>query len=368
MKPAWIAVLALTVHVTAAAKPDPTPSFVFIDGSERLTRRIDCAAWRDRPGFAIAVLHRDELLLREDCGLARIEGRVPIGPTTRFHLGQASKLFTAAAVLRLHDQGQLRLDDTVAEHLSEMPAWAQQVRVIHLLQHTSGLPDPFDAARPTQPLDHARVMRFLRREPELSFVPGSAFASNDADYALLAAIVERVSGQSFAGYLEREIFRPARLEHTTLYGDGPNEAGERALGYREAKDGFAPDDDPTLALAGARGIFTTLDDLRRFQRALLGDALLEPETVALMFHVPRTLAGKKSPMGMGFRDATVTSSHPHHAGLRAFAANGSAPGFWSTLTYYPDEELTIILLANTGEVPQFLDGSFRDFLISVPTR
>jgi CubicO group peptidase (beta-lactamase class C family) len=369
MKPAWIVVLALTCHLTAAARPDPAPSFLFVDGSERLSRRIDCAAWRDRPGFAIAVLHRDELLLREDCGLAKLDGRVPIGPSTRFHLGQTSTLFTAAAVLRLHDQGQIDLDDTLAEYFPELPAWAQQVRVMHLLQHTSGLPDPLDAARPTQPLDGNRMMRFLRREPELSFAPGSDFAANDADYAILAELVERVSGQSFADYLEREVFRPARLEHTAIYEGARVEIPDRALGYREASDRFVPaDDDPAVALAGARGIFTTLDDLRRFQRALLGDVLLEPDSVAIMLHTPLTLKGKQSPLGMAWHDATVTSAQPRHAGLRGYAASGSAAGFWSTMTYYPDEELTIILLANTDEPPPFAADSFREFLISVPTR
>ena len=368
MKPAWIVVLGLTFHLAAAAKPDPIPSFVLIDGSERLSRRIDCAAWRNRPGFTIAVMHRDQLLLREDCGLARVEGQVPIGPTTRFNLGEASTLFTAAAVLRLRDQGQVGLDDTLATHFPELPVWAQQVRVMHLLQHTSGLPDPYEGGRPSPPLDGSRVVRFLRREPELAFAPGTGFAANDADYTLLAELVERISGQSFADYLEREVFRPARLEHTTLYEEARFEIPDRALGYRQTRDGFVPDEDPAVVLTGARGIFTTLDDLRRFQRALLDEALLEPESVAMMFHVPLTLAGKKSPMGMAWRDDTVTSLHPRHAGLRGFAASGSPPGFWSTLTYYPDEELTIILLANTSDPPPFLADAFRDFLISVPTR
>jgi len=368
MKPAWIVVLAVTSHLTAAASSSPIPTFVFVDGSERLAERIDCAAWRDRPGFSIAVLHRDVLLLREDCGLARIEGRVPIGPTTRFHLGQASKVFTAAAVLRLYDQGQIDLDDTVSAHFPELPGWAQHIRVMHLLQHTSGLPDPLGPGRPSQPLDSSRVMRFLRREPELSFAPGSGFAANEADYVLLAELVERVTGRRFADYLEREVFRPARLEHTTLYDETQLEIPDRAVGYRETRGGFVPDDDLTLTLSGARGIFTTLDDLRRFQRALLGDTVLEPDTAEMMFHMPLTLTGKKSPMGMGWLDETVMSQHPRHAGLRGFSVSGSPAGFWASLTYYPDEELTIILLANTGEAPPFLAGSFRDFLISVSVR
>jgi len=369
MRVAWVAVLAAVAAVPSYAHGTPIPRFVFVDGSERLAERIDCPDRESRPGFAIAVLHGDEVLLREDCGLADLERREPIGPETRFYVGQIGKTFTAAAVLRLYEKRQLGLDDPLARHFPELPAWAQRVRVMHLLNHTSGVPDPPDTPGPRSAdrLDNARVMGFLRRQSELSFEPGSGFSPSDSAYVLLAELVERVTGTPFAEHLKREIFLPLGLEHTSVFDESEPEIPDRAVGYRGNKRGFVVDDYRGAA-TGAGGIFTTVDDLLRWHRALIEHRLLEPRTTAMMFDMPLTLTGRQSGMGMGWSDETVDSRRPRYEGLRAFGAIDTLGGFAASLTFYPDEELTIVLLANTGELPDFLADSYSEFLIRVPTR
>jgi len=304
-------------------------------------------------------------VLREDCGLADLERGVPIGPQTRFHVGAAGQTFTAAAVLMLHERGQLGLDDPVSRHFPELPAWAQRVRVLHLLNHTSGLPDP--TPRTGETVERTAVLGFLRRLGEPSFEPGSDLAPSDSAYVLLAELVQRVTGTPFAEHLEREIFRPLGLEHTSVFDEREHEIPDRATGYRPGRHGFVVEDGPIDA-AGAGGIFSTVDDLLRWHRALIEHRLLGPRTTAMLFHMPLTPAGGQSRLGLGWSDETVDSRRPRYAGLRAFGAIDTPAGYAASLTYYPDEELTILLLANTGELPEFLPDAFEEYLIRVPDR
>lgn len=251
--------------IVPAPTADPTP---YVAPSE-LARQIDAAfneqvAQRQFSG-AVLIVHRGEMLLRKGYGYADLAHQIPITPATVFRIGALTKPLTAAAILRLVAQGKLQVEDPLCPYLDDCPAAWAPITIHHLLSSTSGIPNHVvrDKTARATPLELVAPTYDL----PLAFAPGTGFALSQTDYMLLGMVIERVSGQPYAVFMREQIFEPLGMPMTG-YADAPPGL---AVGYR----GQAPADamHPSVGYA-AFGLFSTLDDLYRFDQALIDGAVL----------------------------------------------------------------------------------------------
>jgi len=230
----------------------------------------------------------------------------------------------------------------VRRWLPELPPAASSVTLRHLLSHTSGLPDYEDLMDPadSRQVHDADVLALLAREDRLDFTPGTAYRYSNSGYALLALIVGRASGQDFATFLQQRIFGPLHMTHTVAHQDGVDTVTARAYGYSWLDGRWQrTDQSTTSAVLGDGGIYSSLDDLARWDAALYDDRLLSAASRRAMFS-PAT--------------ATTEPDVPHYGfGWRLNGRmqwhSGESIGFRNVILRYPDRHLTVIVLSNRND-------------------
>ncbi|HEX8389393.1 MAG TPA: serine hydrolase domain-containing protein, partial [Sphingomonas sp.] len=267
---------------------------------------IDAAAARTvaqgGAGLVVAVARDGRPLFRRGYGRADLEHRAPVTPDTVFRLASITKQFTAAAVLRLVEQGRLRLEDPVAKHLPGFPG-GERTTLRHLLTHTSGVPDHSEdpSGVPTKALAKTgdEMLAWIARlAVRPAFAPSEKWAYSNSNYVLLGLVVERAAGRPLAQVFVDELFRPAGLTRTAF--DEPGDlVPNRARGYRKTKAGVVNADAIHWTMPGAAGgLRSTADDLVRWSDALFGGRVLRPESLALMTEPGRLADGRTTRWGM----------------------------------------------------------------------
>ncbi len=238
---------------------------------DALLREYDGAV----PGAALLVVHNAESLIRVARGLACIESGIAATPATNYRLASLSKQFTAAAILLNVQDGRLGLDDRARRWLPTLPRAADRITIRQLLTHTSGLVDYEDAvpASLARQLRDSDVLAILETQDRTYFAPGAEYRYSNSGYALLALIVEGTSGLGFATFLRERIFLPLGMTGTVAHEEGTSTVGERAYGYSRTQDSWTrTDQGPTTAVLGDGGIYSSIDDLAKWDAALGGAA------------------------------------------------------------------------------------------------
>ena len=245
--------------------------------SEPAAVRVDrlFAQWdkRDSPGCSVAISRGGDTLYERGYGAANIELGVPISPATVFHAASVSKIFTAMSIMILAQRGKLSLDDDVRKYLPEFPEYRNKLTIRHLLSHTAGLRDVFElqalaAPGPGSREPNEQFVNILAHQRELNFEPGSEWQYSNGGYLLLAAIVNRVSGQSLRDFAATNIFRPLGMKDTRFHDDPTEIIPNRASGYSPSDGGprLAVSADPG-GIVGNAGLFTTAKDLIRWAQS-----------------------------------------------------------------------------------------------------
>ena len=237
----------------------------------------------------VLVARGDEVLLSEGYGSANLEWNIKNAPSTKFRLGSITKQFTAAAILKLAEQGKLAVDDTVKTHWSGAPAAWDAITIRHLLTHTSGVPNltsfPDMQTWKLQQSTPLKTIGYFRDKP-LDFAPGERMSYSNSGYIVLGYLVERVSGQDYAQFLRDSIFEPLGMKdtgydlHATIL---PN----RASGYTMTTSGLrnAPYIDMTVPF-GAGALYSTTEDLLRWTQGLFGGRVLSAASLEAMTTPP----------------------------------------------------------------------------------
>jgi CubicO group peptidase (beta-lactamase class C family) len=296
----------------------------------------------DGPGAALLVLHDGEAVVHRGYGYADLEAGVRITPQTSFRLASISKQFTAAAALLLAEDGDLHLDDPARRWLPELPASADDITLHHLLTHTSGLVDYEDLMAPdaTAQIHDADVLRLLAAHDRLYFAPGSDYRYSNSGYALLALVVERVSGMRYADLLRARIFEPLHMDGAVAFEDGVSAVAHRAYGYSFENGAWRrTDQSSTSAVLGDGGIYASIDDLAKWDAALYNDRLLSDASRALAFaaHAP-TDEPDVDAYGYGWRLHGETLWH-----------SGETIGFRNVIVRWPKRRLTVVVLSNRND-------------------
>ena len=292
------------------------------------------------PGASVLVLRNGVPVVRRSYGLADLELHAPASSATNYRLASVTKQFTAAAILLLTEAGKLQLDDPVRKWLPELPEAAQPVTIRHLLTHTGGLIDYEDFVPDEGPQVHdADVLRLLATPNRTYFAPGSSYRYSNSGYALLALIVERASGQRFSQFLHDRIFAPLGMQATVAFEDGVSTVPSRAYGYSAGSDAWArTDQSTTSAVLGDGGIYSSTNDLAKWDAALYDDRLLRKESRELAF-TPATHTDNPSvDYGFGWRISGETLWH-----------SGETRGFRNVIIRYPERKLTVIVLTNRND-------------------
>lgn len=299
------------------------------------------------PGAVVLVVDRDEVVTRS-YGLAEIETARPVTPGTNFRLASLSKHFTATAITLLVADGKLRYDDALATALPGLPAWARGVTVRQLLHHTSGLPDYEEFVPDTQTAQvrDADVPRLIAQASGPRFAAGTKYDYSNTGYALLALIVERASGTRFADFLRERIFMPLGMTTTVAHEEGRSTVAERAFGYTVSDSGIRrTDQSSTSAVLGDGGIYSSVTDLLKWERALSAHTLVGRAEQELAWTAGTLVGGGSSGYGFGWfvNDDRGRKRLRHH---------GESRGFTNAILRYPERRLTIVVLTNrTGGAP-----------------
>jgi CubicO group peptidase (beta-lactamase class C family) len=302
-------------------------------------------------------------IFRNAYGYADREAKIKNNLDTRFRLGSMNKMFTSVAIAQLVQAGKLKYTDTVAQLLPEYPdkEIAQKVTVHHLLTHTSGLGDIFGPAF-SEKKDALREVRDyvqLFAGKPLRFEPGQGWSYSNAGFIVLGLIVERVSGQSYYDYVQKNIYDAAGMKSSGSY-PKTDKIQNLAVGYmRQGPGGPIVPNWDTLPWRGmsAGGGDSTLEDLLRFDRALRTHKLLNKELTETV------TSGKVQPgrdvdskYAYGFEDVRI-------AGHRVVGHGGGAPGMNALLDMYLDNGYTVVVLSNFGPpAAQRVGGYIRERL------
>ncbi|MBV8181229.1 MAG: beta-lactamase family protein [Mycobacterium sp.] len=295
----------------------------------------------DAPGASVLVLHDGEPVVRASYGLADLEAGMPTTPETNYRLASMTKQFTAASILLLAEDGSLTLDDHAHEWLPSLPQAAETVTIRHLLTHTSGLIDYEDLIPETfiAQLHDADVVRLLETQDRTYFRPGTGYRYSNSGYALLARIVQRASGKTFATFLRDRIFQPLAMFNTVAYEEGISTVNHRAFGYTEEAGWWnRTDQDPTSAVLGDGGIYSSIDDLAKWDAALYDSRLLQPSSLRAAFTPATRTDDPKVEYGYGWRITGETLWH-----------SGESVGFRNVIVRYPKRHMTVIVLTNRNE-------------------
>lgn len=294
----------------------------------------------------VVVVYKNVPLFFYSRGYRHLSRKEPLDRNTVFQLASVSKAFTAMAIMLLHQRHKLNIEDRVVNYLTEFP-WPD-VKIIHLLQHTSGLPNYMyfiDNQWPKdKPLTYNDVLKSLKSpEAQLLFKPGSRFDYSNTGYALLAMIVEKVSGQPFHVFLRQNIFEPLQMNNTFAWNKETFDTITNiATGFKRSGKGYysvAPD--PLDEISGDKSIYSTIEDLLKWEKAWTSNILVEDSLLERAFNQTVLSRDKSHEYGFGWRiirsDTTYRIFH-----------NGMWNGFTSAFHRFVNDSITIILLSNTN--------------------
>lgn len=300
------------------------------------------------PGVAVAVVRDGAVLLRRGYGLASLEHRVPITPTTVFDVASVSKQFTGLAVAMLVEQGKIRLADDVHAYIPELGDLGHPITIDHLLHHTSGIRDwPGTLALAGWRFDDViafdQILAMAYRQRTLNFVPGAEYTYSNTGYNLLAEVVARVTGQSFRAWTDAHLFRPLGMADSHFRDDHTEVIRDRASGYARAPDGSYRSTPDNLVALGSSSLFSTVDDLARWV------ANFDDPTVG--GRGPMTLARTRGVLNDGSAIPYAFGiSHGEYRGAPTLSHSGGWASFSTFVLHFPRQRLGVVVLANSGSI------------------
>jgi CubicO group peptidase (beta-lactamase class C family) len=293
------------------------------------------------PGTSVLVVHEGLPVVRRSYGMADLEQKILAAPVTNYRLASMTKEFTAAAILLLMEDGRLNLDDPIRKWLPSLPEAADPITIRELLTHTSGLIDYEDVipADSNAQVHDADVLHLLETQNHLYFPAGSAYRYSDTGYSLLSLIVARVSGQDFATFLRERIFKPLKMQNTVAFEEGISVVAHRAFGYSLQQGQWQRTDQSlTSAVLGDGGIYSSIDDLAKWDAALYDGRLLKPATLKLAFAAATQTDDPNVQYGFGWRISGESLWH-----------SGETMGFRNVIIRFPKQRLTVIVLSNRND-------------------
>jgi len=312
------------------------------------------------PGAAVLVVRDGAVIFERGYGVSDLRSLHKVDARTNFRLASCTKQFTAMAVMLLVHDGKLHYEDSLTDVFHDFPEYGKSITIRNLLNHTSGLLDYEDLmvkpAVGTPPeripqIKDAGVLSLLKQQKTTKFPPGTHWDYSNSGYAVLAMVVEKVSGQSFGDFLHDRMFVRLDMKQTVAYEKGKNPVSNRAFGHtHEGGAWHEQDQSPTSAVLGDGGIYSSLDDLAKWDRALahhtvLTEAEMKPAITPVNMADGSVQEPDGTPAAYGF--GWFLNPHRKHPRMWHY---GETVGFRTTIQRFVNDNLTIIVLCNRDDV------------------
>ncbi len=365
---AFLSALVFSAVTASTQLPSTWVSSTQVSSTQVSSSQIDAIFARlksgNGPGVAVLVVRNGRTVFRRGYGVTDLRTLHPIDAKKNFRLASFTKQFTAACIMLLAREGKLHYDDHLSDFFPEFPEYGKSITVRNLLNHTSGLPDygellmkqyPDTPPEKVPQILDAGVLKLLEQQTSGEFPPGTKWEYSNSGYAVLAMIVEKVSGKTFGQFLQERIFTPLKMTNTVAYEKGKNEVPHRAYGHtrtdvKAKDDGFhETDQSPTSAVLGDGGIYSSLEDLAKWDRALRDHTLLSAAEMQPALTPVQPSGGLPK-----LDDKTVSYGFgwflDPYGGHKRMSHDGETIGFRTTIQRFTDDGLTIIVLANRTDI------------------
>jgi CubicO group peptidase (beta-lactamase class C family) len=290
---------------------------------------------------SVLVARGDQILFNKAYGSANLEWDIANTPTTKYRIGSITKQFTAASILLLEERGKLKLEDPIKKFFSGAPAAWDGVTLRHLLTHTSGIPN-FTSFPEYQKVKMTNTSRpdliGLFKDSPLEFAPGEKWAYSNSGYLLLGYTIEKAAGVAYDEFVQTNIFKPLGMQDSG-YDSNTTVIARRAAGYTRSGETINNAEFVHMNIPhAAGGLYSTTEDLLRWQRGLYGGKLLSAASLTKM----TTPFKNDYALGLGVQTGK----------RKMYSHGGGIEGFNTHLAYYPDTQTTVVALANlNGNVP-----------------
>ena len=302
----------------------------------------------DTPGVALAIVKEGKVVFSKGYGMANLEYGIPITPQTVFHAASLSKQFTAYAILLLKRDGKLSLDDDIRKHIPEVPDFGKTITLKHLIYHMSGLRDHWRLLemggwRLDDVITNEQIFNLISRQKSLGFDPGERFSYSNTNYTLLAEVVARVSGKSFATFTKERIFKPLGMTNSLFYDDHQKIVKNRAYSYHKEGDAYEKRR-LNYATVGATSLMTTVEDLSKWGLHL-NDPKEKDKRLVEKLNTNGTLNN-----GEVLETAMGQFIGPKYGGLEWADHSGSDAGYRAYFSRFSGINSLVVILANSTPI------------------
>ena len=316
----------------------------------------------DAPGCALGVIREGELIYARGYGMANLEYDIPNTPRSVFRIASTSKQFTAACIILLAQRGKLRLDQTLDRFFPDFPEYARGITIRHLLHHTSGIRDYLVLASlkgypDTYVYTDRDVMHWLVRQESLNFTPGDEHLYSNSGYWLLGRIVNQAAGEEMAEFARKNLFEPLGMSQTHFHNDHTRIVRNRASGYVPDHAGGYRISMTTLDMIGDGGIFTSVEDLKKWDDAFYGSGFLDDQFWREMTRRGVLNNGDTIDYACGL-------SIGNYKGLKTISHGGAFVGYRANLIRFPEQKFSVVLLANRGDASMSLAYRVADLMLA----
>lgn len=296
------------------------------------------------PGVAVLIAKDGKVLYKKGFGYADVENNVPVTPETKFRIGSITKQFTASAILKLQEEGKLKVTDKLSKYFPDFPR-GDEVTLHHLLTHTSGIHSYTNKSdfidRVTSPVTNEELLNYFKNDP-YDFNPGEKYQYNNSGYFLLGYIIEKVSGKKYGQFLKEKFFDPIGMNNTGVHASTLTLTNE-ALGYTNENETYTKALNWDMSWAGGAGaLYSTVDDLFKWNEAVFSGKVLSKESMKAAFTPVVLNNGEISP-GVKYGYGWFLGDY---RGEDIIQHSGGLHGFLSQLARYPKENLTVVMFTN----------------------
>jgi CubicO group peptidase (beta-lactamase class C family) len=322
----------------------------------------DYMTLKKAPAVSIAVVRGKDTLVMKGYGLASREANRAATASTVYRIGSITKQFTAAGIMREVEQGKIMLDDPITKYLPDVPTHGQRITVRNLLTHTSGVhnytDEPEWVKRWGDAMTPRQIVAFVDKDT-LDFAPGTKYSYSNTGYVLLGMILEKVTGQPYAAYLQRQFFTPLGLTQTSYCPDKPKDP-QFADGYSATSGSVKAAEYLNITQPFSAGaLCSTVRDLVKWHRALVEGRVVGARSYSLMTTADTLNNGSKINYGFGLVPGQL-------GGKRMISHSGGINGFTTYGLYMPDENLNVIVLTNSDGGPGPLALNVARAVVGMP--
>ncbi|MSQ46724.1 MAG: class A beta-lactamase-related serine hydrolase [Ignavibacteria bacterium] len=339
--------ISITNVIISNAQVKETPKLKISDEIKKILAKYD---FKNGPGISLAIMKDGETLYKKGFGIANLEYDIPITPKTSFHVASVSKQFTVFSILLLEQDGKLSIDDDIRKYLPEMPIYENKITIRNLANHTSGIRDESAlnnllGTSESDLITNEQVVKLILNQKSLNFKPNDEFEYCNSGYGLLAEIVKRVSGKSFAEFTKSRIFEPLKMKNSQFIDDAEIIVKNLAYSYHKTNNIYYK----TImnnSILGSTGLTTTTEDLSlwamNFEKKTIGnDAIFNK-----MKQKGRLNNGEIIPYGLGLENQV-------YKGLDVVFHGGGIADYGSRILMIPKHNFSIVFMCNSHSFHPF---------------